>query len=140
MLNEGPVDPDSTPLGHDYDENIEDYENGKLSAGDNSDDECEEMKNVRQEEVAVFIYGLASPKPEGENCEDCKLHRGRGRGAEQGLGVGLARCRNRHQSNWEALLAKNQRQVLLKHSASHIDTGALLLVTPMPLVCHQECL
>lgn len=59
------------PLGDDYEENIEDYENGELSAGGDSDDECEEKNDVRQEEVAVLIYGSTSPEVKTVRTANC---------------------------------------------------------------------
>jgi regulatory protein YycH of two-component signal transduction system YycFG len=60
-LNDTSIELDNTPLGDDYDENIQDYKHGELGVGSVPDDESEETL-PSQEDVAVLIDGAAPPK------------------------------------------------------------------------------
>jgi hypothetical protein len=62
MLKDAFIDLDNAPLGHDYDEVMEDCENDELGVGDGSNEECED---THDHEVAVLIDGAASPKVKG---------------------------------------------------------------------------
>jgi hypothetical protein len=56
------VELDNAPLGDDYDDNIEDYENSVFGTGNDTDDESEEMP-PSQKDVAVLIDRAALPLP-----------------------------------------------------------------------------